>query len=124
MTSRAYTSAFTVPFGPIVRLPFVKFSFPSTKPSTNKSSLPVTSPLIRIPWLMQAGVRDETGSALELREVLAGAAAGAFEVTAGAAAFSVAPCGFASSFFHMKHLDIENLIFEAAYRRAGWEPRL
>jgi hypothetical protein len=24
----------------------------------------------------------------------------------------------------MEHLDIENLIFEAAYRRTGWEPRL
>src|SRR6266851_905799 len=66
ITSRAFTSAFTVPFGPIVRLPFVRLSFPSTRPSTNRSSLPVTSPLILIPWLMQAAARGEIGSALEV----------------------------------------------------------
>src|SRR6266850_7152676 len=124
MTSRAYTSAFTVPFGPIVKLPFIKFSFPSTRPTTNKSSLPVTSPLIRIPWLMHAAARDETGSAPELKGAPAGVAACTFKGTAGAVMLSVVACGFASSFFHMKHLDVENLIFEAAYRRAGWEPRL
>jgi hypothetical protein len=79
---------------------------------------------MRIPWLMHAAPRVETGSALELGGVLAGVAADAFEATAGAVAVSAAPCGFASSFFHMKHLDVENWIFEAAYRRAGWEPRL
>jgi hypothetical protein len=39
---------------------------------------------------------------------------------AGLARFPETPSGFASSFFHMGHLDIENWIFEAAYRRAGW----
>jgi hypothetical protein len=57
---------------------------------------------------MQAGVRDEAGSALELRGILAGVAADTFEAGAGAATLSTAPCGFASSFFHMKHLDVEN----------------
>jgi hypothetical protein len=76
-----------------------------------------------MPWLMHAAVPDEPGSALELRGALEDIAAGAFEETAGAGELSVTPCGFASSFFHMKHLDIENWIFEAAYRRAGWEPR-
>src|SRR5437879_12420979 len=108
MTSRAYTSAFTVPFGPIVRLPFVKFSFPSTKPSTNKSSLPVTSPLIRIPWLIHAAERVETGSALEIGGVMEGVAAGAFDVTPWAATLSGAPCGFGSSFFRLTHREVQN----------------
>src|SRR5438876_8358340 len=48
--SRALRSAFTFPFGPTVKQQFeVRFSFPSTKPSTKRSSVPVTSPLTRIP---------------------------------------------------------------------------
>jgi hypothetical protein len=54
---------------------------------------------------MHAAPREEAGIELELREVLAGVAAGAFE---GTGELSATPCGFASSFFHMKHLDIEN----------------
>src|SRR6266849_7557036 len=104
ITSRAFTSAFTVPFGPIVRLPFVRLSFPSTRPSTNRSSLPVTSPLILIPWLMQAAARGEIGRALEVGLVLAGeplvVAAGFAEVVE----FSATPWGFESSFFHIGHL--------------------
>src|SRR5271163_2144336 len=54
ITSRASTSAFTTPLGPMVNVPLERFSFPSTCPSTYKSSLPVTSPLIFIPWLIDA----------------------------------------------------------------------
>src|SRR5467141_4782924 len=73
ITSRASTSAFTCPFGPMVRQQFVvRLSFPSTTPSTNRSSLPVTSPLILIPWLMHAAACDEVGSAPDGEGVLAG----------------------------------------------------
>jgi hypothetical protein len=64
--------------------------------------------LIRIPWLMQAAVRGETGRAPELGGVLEGVAAGAFKETAEAGELPATPSGFASSFFHMKHLDVEN----------------
>jgi hypothetical protein len=64
--------------------------------------------LILIPWLMHAAARDEIGSALELRGVPVGDTLGAFEEIAGAEGLSETPCGFASSFFHIKHLDIEN----------------
>jgi hypothetical protein len=57
---------------------------------------------------MHAAAREEAGIELELRGVLAGVAAGAFEAAAGTGELSATPCGFASSFFHMKHLDIEN----------------
>src|SRR6266403_3150416 len=95
-------SAFTFPFGPIVRLPPIKSNFPSRFPSMNKSSFPVTSPLIFIPWLMHAVAREETGAfaaAFEL-EFPAGAA------PAGVVEISETPCGFASSFFHTRHLDL------------------
>src|SRR5260370_8012411 len=50
ITSRASTSAFTCPFGPIVRQLFVvRLSFPSTTPPTHTSSLPLTPPFILIP---------------------------------------------------------------------------
>src|SRR5229473_6387529 len=118
ITSRASTSAFTCPFGPIVRQLFVvRLSFPSTIPSTKRSSLPVTSPLILIPWLMHAAARDELGGALETGGVLAVAEPDKVAELTGVAE---TPSGFASSFFHISHLDIENWIFEAAYRRAGW----
>src|SRR5258706_5717594 len=98
MTSRATTSAFTLPFGPIVRQLFVvRLSFPSTTPSTKRSSLPVTSPLIRIPWLMHAATRDELAGALETRGVLAVAEPDTVaEVTGDAQT----PSRFASSLFH------------------------
>src|SRR5271154_6673859 len=57
ITSRASTSAFTTPLGPMVKVPLERFSLPSTCPSTYKSSLPVTSPLIFIPWLIEAPER-------------------------------------------------------------------
>src|SRR6266404_1698258 len=108
-------SAFTFPFGPIVRLPPIKSNFPSRFPSMNKSSFPVTSPLIFIPWLMHAVAREETGAfaaAFEL-EFPAGAA------PAGVVEISVTPCGFASSFFHTRHLDSNFWFFEVAFESAG-----
>src|SRR5437762_3101865 len=109
----------TCPFGPTVRQLFVvRLSFPSTMPSTKRSSLPVTSPLIRIPWLIHAAARDE--GARELEGVLAVAGLDEVAEFTGIAELPVTPSGFASSFFHISHLDIENWIFEAAYRRAGW----
>src|SRR5882762_12013040 len=120
MTSRACTSAFTCPLGPTVKLPFAKFSFPSTMPSTKRSSLPVTSPLILIPWLMHAATRGEVGSAPNVEGVLAEAVLDSVAEFAETAEMPETPSGFESSFFHIRHLDIENWIFEAAYRRAGW----
>jgi len=98
----------------------VRLSFPSTTPSTKRSSLPVTSPLILIPWLMHAATRDEVGSAPETEGVLAVAVLEEVAEFAGVAELPETPSGFKSSFFHTGHLDIENWIFEAAYRRAGW----
>ncbi len=125
MTSRALTSAFTLPFGPMVRQLFVvRLSFPSTTPSTKRSSLPITSPLILIPWLMHAAARDEVGSAPDSEGALARTVLDEVaEFTGGAtggAALPEIPSGFESSFFHIRHLAIENWIFEAAHRRAGW----
>src|SRR3977135_2559998 len=111
MTSRAITSAFTLPFGPMVKQLFVvRLSFPSTTPSTKRSSLPVTSPLILIPWLMHAAVRDEVGNAPDSDDVLTVAGVGKVAEFTGVAEVLETPSGFASSFFHIKHLDIENWI--------------
>jgi hypothetical protein len=98
----------------------VRLSFPSTTPSTKRSSLPVTSPLILIPWLMHAAAGDELGSPPDSEGVLAGALLDELPEFAGGAVVPETPSGFKSSFFHIRHLDIENWIFEAAYRRAGW----
>src|SRR5258708_7109053 len=59
---------------------------------------------MRIPWLMQAAARGETGSA-EL--ISRGAVEAAPEETAGSAAVEVSgtPRLFTSSLFHMAHLD-------------------
>jgi hypothetical protein len=46
------------------------------------------------------------------------------DALATGAELSESPWDFTSSFFHIRHLDIENWIFEVAYRRAGREPRL
>src|SRR5438093_3328683 len=120
MTSRATTSAFTFPFGPTVKQLFVvRLSFPSTMPSTKRSSLPVTSPLILIPWLMHAAARGEVGSAPEV-EVVVEAVLDSVAGLAETAEMPETSSGFESSFFLITHLDIENWIFEAAYRRSGW----
>jgi hypothetical protein len=66
---------------------------------------------------MHAATRDELGGALETGGVLAVAEPDKVAEFTGVAE---TPSGFASSFFHISHLDIENWIFEAAYRRAGW----
>src|SRR5437867_2508754 len=114
MTSRATTSAFTCPFGPTVKQLFVvRLSFPSTMPSTKRSSLPVTSPLIRIPWLIQAAARDEV--ARELEGVLAVAGLDEAAEFTGVAELPVTPSGFASSFFH---------IFTPRHRKLDFRSRL
>jgi len=69
---------------------------------------------------MHAAARDEVGGALEIAGVLAVAGLDEVSEFAGVAEWPETPSGFASSFFHISHLDIENWIFEAAYRRAGW----
>src|SRR5258707_7215252 len=121
MTSRATTSAFTLPFGPMGRQLFVvSLSFPSTTPSRKRSSLPVTSPLILIPWLMHAAAGDELGSPPDSEGVLAGALLGELAEITGGAGVPENPSRFGTSFFHNQHLHIENLIFLAAYRNAGW----
>jgi len=69
---------------------------------------------------MHADARDEIGSAPGTGSVLAFAALDELAEIAGSAEFPGTASGFESSFFHIRHLDIENWIFEAAYRRAGW----
>jgi hypothetical protein len=62
---------------------------------------------------MLAAARGESENELEESELCdlpKAEAAAEFSATAG---------DFASSFFHIGHLDIENGIFEAAHRRAG-----
>src|SRR5262249_49364621 len=123
-TSRAFTSAFTTPFGPMVKLPFVRFSFPSTTPSMYKSSLPVTSPLMRIPALMLApprGEADVKGGVLEAIVVppLVWTCGIALTVE-----FSVPPCVFASSFFHIGTPRHPVWIFQVAFLGQDGEPRL
>jgi hypothetical protein len=69
---------------------------------------------------MHAAARDEDGSAPDSEGALAGAVLDEVAEFAGGAALPEIPSGFESSFFHIGHLDIENWIFEAAHRRAGW----
>jgi 2-keto-3-deoxy-L-rhamnonate aldolase RhmA len=69
---------------------------------------------------MHAAARDELGSAPGTEDVPAVAELDEVAEFTGVAEVLETPSGFASSFFHITHLDIENWIFEAAYRRAGW----
>jgi len=80
----------------------------------------MTSPLILIPWLMHAAARDVVGRATDTEGALARVVLDEVAEFAGGAALPEIPSGFESSFFHIRHLDIENRIFEAAHRRAGW----
>jgi hypothetical protein len=82
-----------------------------------------------MPWLMHAAARGETGSgATEEGEVVAGSAetvglgAGAElrELTPGVEI----PCGFPSSFFHMRHLDVETGFSKSLLAGDGSELRL
>src|ERR1700732_1419101 len=95
-------SAFTSPLGPTVKLPLLKFTLPSKWPSMKRSSVPVTSPLMRMPWLIQAEASQETGTL-----VLGGRGtlpiggepvdiSGPFSGTRGRFTYSV---------FHTRHLD-------------------
>src|SRR5215470_1678870 len=112
-------SAFTFPFGPTVTLAPLISNFPSMLPSMNKSSLPVTSPLILIPWLMHAAALEETGRLAAVPPELEFPAGAAPE---GAVEISVTPCDFNSSFFHTRHLDSNFWFFEVAFE-SGWRGR-
>src|SRR5216683_835192 len=114
-------SAFTFPFGPTVTLPLPKSSFPSTVPSTNRSSLPVISPLILIPWAMHAEARGDTGSAEDNTEPEAGPllGLGCGTLAAEGTGAGGTPCGFTSSFLHMRHLDGHSWIFEVVGLEGG-----
>src|SRR5258706_2409293 len=120
-------SAFTFPFGPTVTVPLPISSFPSTVPSTNRSSFPVISPLILIPWAMHAAARSETGSEEDAAEEegatedVAGEllGLGCGKLAAAGAGACGAPCGFTSSFLHMRHLDGDSWIFEVVGLEGG-----
>src|SRR5258707_2153376 len=121
MTSRATTSAFTLPFGPMVRQLFVvRLSFPSTTPSTKRSSLPVTSPLILIPWLMHAAAGDELGSPPDSEGVLAGALPDELAEFAGGSVLSATSSRLLSYFSHYKTHHTENRLFEPQLSRVAW----
>jgi len=73
---------------------------------------------MRMPWLMQAAAREETGGAEASRLLGAGPPAGASGGALGLEKFSRAPCGFASSFFHIwdtstKDFDLRSRISSA-----------
>jgi len=68
---------------------------------------------------MHAAARDEVGSAPDSEGVVTLAVLLEVAELVGIAGLPETPSGFESSFFHIGHLDIENWIFEAAYRRAG-----
>src|SRR5215472_17212711 len=108
ITSRAEMSAFTLPLGPTVQEALPMSSLPSSVPSTNRSSFPVISPLMRMPWVTHATARGETGKA----EPTAGTEAGLTVLDCGAAALggitgSSAPWDLGSSFLHIRHLETE-----------------
>ncbi len=119
ITSRAVTSALTYPFGPMVRLPFVRLSFPSTWPSTKRSSLPVTSPFILIPWLMHAAALEETGTAFGVSRMGDEFELGMLGAPAGTVEISGTPCGFPSSFFHILTPRHRKLDFRSRRSSAG-----
>ena len=100
--SRALMSAFTLAFGPTVSTALLNVTFPSTFPSMNRSSLPVISPLIRMPWLKHATAFEEVGTLVDGLE-LAGpeAGVGVVEFT-GPVEISFGFCGRPSSFRHIR----------------------
>jgi hypothetical protein len=78
---------------------------------------------------MHAAAPGETGSEAFVEGELVACKSGAVAPDAGAKLAELTegdetPCDFASSFFHMGHLDVENWIFEVAPRRLGSELRL
>jgi hypothetical protein len=74
---------------------------------------------MRIPWLMHAAARGETGRDDELAGALLWVA---LTAAADAAALpSATAADFASSFFHIRHLDIEKEFSKSLVRRAGRE---
>jgi len=73
---------------------------------------------------MHAAARVEVGSALEGKGALAGAGLNELAGLDELEGLPETASGFASSFFHIGHLDSGNRIFEAVDRRVGLEPRL
>jgi hypothetical protein len=73
---------------------------------------------------MQAAAREDIGIAPGAGNIVTGATLEELPEIAEVVEFPETASGFESSFFHIGHLDIENWIFEAAYRRAGWKLRL
>jgi len=63
-------SAFTLAFGPTVSTALRNVIFPSTFPSMNRSSLPVISPLIRMPGLRDATPFEDVGTLDNCLELL------------------------------------------------------
>src|SRR5262249_16677394 len=108
MTSRAEISALTLPLGPIVQEALPTSSLPSSVPSTNRSSLPVTSPLMRMPCEIQAAARGERGSG-DPTAVTGGALLGVLgwgTAALGGITGSGTPWDLGcSSFLHIRHLD-------------------
>src|SRR5262249_12728219 len=120
MTSRAEMSAFTLPLGPTVQEALPRSSLPSSVPSTNRSSFPMISPLMRMPWVTHATARGETGKG----EPTAGTGAGLTVLDCGTAALggitgSSAPWDLGSSFLHIRHLKTEVGFSKSAVVRAG-----
>src|SRR5260370_34381509 len=91
---------FTVGLGPTVSTALRNVTFPSTFPSMNRSSLPVISPLIRMPWLKHATAFGEVG-APDICFELAGAEVEGVLAVIGLLEFSLEFCGRPSSFRHI-----------------------
>src|ERR1700739_3538248 len=94
--------------------------FPSITPSTNRSSVPVTSPLILIPWLMQAGAFAETVCAAP-KTVPCFPGPVVFTELEGALGDA---CGLPSSLRHMGTPQTSFSDFQSRLSWAGLGPRL
>src|SRR5208283_644473 len=115
-TSRAVISAFTTAFGPTVTTELLSVIFPSTFPSMNRSSVPVNSPLILIPWLTQPIAFEAfcvPPNASFWLFVIGPTPSVGFE---GLAEFSEGDC--ASSFRHIEYTSRSLLLFKVAL--LGW----
>src|SRR5208282_3759646 len=112
-SSRAMMSALTVAFGPMVTVEFGMVILPSTSPSTKRSSVPVTSPLILMPWLTQAGIFPELG----IEEGAPDADFPGIVEVRGLDDCSGDACGFPSSLRHMGTPRVIYQIFRVACPR-------
>jgi hypothetical protein len=69
---------------------------------------------------MHAAARDDVGSAPDREAALLGAGLNELTGLGAVGRLLGTTSDFASSFFHIGHLDSGNWIFEAADRRVGW----